>query len=165
MAEEIIQQEQEAAAEQTLEQLISGNPAYQEQYAAMLAQSRQSWQQEAAAEQSEAEKLSRMSAAQRERYQFDKDKAAFAQEKAAFERQQLTLQMGAELQKRGFSSELSGWITGKDAAESMQNLNAFEEMFKAEIQKGMSGVMRGRSTPTEPKAKVPQDAFLKGFDM
>lgn len=166
MAEEIIQQEQQeaAASEQSLEQLISGSPAYQEQFKALMESQRKSWAKEQAAEQSEAQKLSRMSAEQRERYQFQKDREAFELEKTDFKRQQLTLQMGAELQKLGYSADMADMVVGKDAEESFKRLSALDGYIKAEIQKGRSSIMRGRSVPAEPRQKMPQDAFLAGFN-
>lgn len=158
-------EQQEQQQEQTLEQLIAGNPALKQQYEAMLQRNRQSWQQEAAAAQSEAEKLANMSEAQRERYQFDKDRKAFQEEKKAFAAQQLRLQMGSELQKLGYSPELAGWITGADAEISMKNLTTFDGLVKAEIQKGLNGQMRGKSVPAAPSSnKAAEDAFLKGFN-
>lgn len=158
-------EQEEQQQEQTLEQLIACNPSLKEQYEAMLQRSRQSWQQEAAAAQSEAEKLASMSAEQRERYQFDKDRKAFQKEKEAFAAQQLRLQMGSELQKLGYSSELAAWITGADAEISMKNLNAFDGLVKAEVQKGLNGQMRGKSVPAAPStSKALDDAFLKGFN-
>ncbi len=168
MAEEIIQQEQQesAATEQSLEQVIASNPAYREQYKAMLGSHKAEWERKRNAEQSEAEKLASMSAEQREKYQFTKEKEAFAKEQADFARQQLTLQMGTELQKRGLSSDFASMIVGKDAQQSLNNLNALEAHIKSEIQKGLNGVMRGKAAPRDAVPAAPaitsRDA-LKGM--
>lgn len=146
MGEEIIQDQQQ---EQTLEQFLASNPAMQQQYDTMRQKDRQAWQQEAQEQQSEAEKLKNMSAEQRERYQFDKDKAEFEKSKADFAAQQLRQTMGGELQKLGYSAEFASFITGKDAEESMRNLNAFHGMVRAEVQKGLNGIMRGKDVPKE----------------
>lgn len=157
-------QEQQEQQEQSLEQLLSNSPALQEQYNAMLERSRQSWQQEAAEQQSEAEKLSKMSEAQRERYQFQKDKAAFEKQRSEFAASQLRLQMGSELQKRGFSPDMAQWITGKDADTSMANLEKFEAAFQAAVQAKLNNTMRSKVLPTEPRQKLPMDDFMKGFN-
>lgn len=164
MAEEMMQ-EQAQQQEQTLEQFLAANPAMKQQYDVMRQNDRQAWQQEAQAQQSEAEKLAKMSKDERERYQFDKDKEKFEKDKAAFAAQQLQSQMGSELLKRGYSAELAQWITGKDAETSMANLTTFDNLVKAEVQKHLNGAMRGKAAPTEPQHKVPQDAFLQGFNM
>lgn len=158
-------QEQAQQQEQTLEQLLAGNPTLKGQFDAMMQNQRQAWQQEAQAQQSEAEKLAKMSKEDRDRYQFNKEREEFNKERAAFAAQQLQNQMGSELMKRGFSAELAPWITGKDAETSMANLTTFDNLFKAEVQKHLNGAMRGKAAPTEPKAKIPQDAFLQGFNM
>lgn len=149
--------------EQTLEQLISGNPAYQEQYNVLLERSRQGWKQEQQAAQSEAEKLSKMSETQRERYQFQKDKEAFEKQRSEFAVKQLQQQMGSELQKRGFDPSLASWITGKDADTSMKNLEQFENAFNSAVQSKLNSTMRGKTIPAEPQKAVPMDDFMKGF--
>lgn len=150
MAEEIMQQEQETTQqEQSLEQLLAGSPALKSQFDEMMLNQRQAWAQEAQAQQSEAEKLKNMSAEQRERYQFTKDKEKFEKDKADFAAQQLRQTMGGELQKLGYSAEFASFITGKDAEESMKNLNTFHNMVRAEVQKGLNGIMRGKAVPKE----------------
>lgn len=157
--------EQETEAQQpTLAQLLDQSPAYQQQYQALLSTERQSWQREAAEQQSEAEKLSKMSESQRERYQFQKDKADFERQRAEFAASQLRLQMGSELQKRGFSPDMADWITGKDADTSMANLEKFEAAFQSAVQAKLNNTMRGRALPTEPRKTLPMDDFLKGFN-
>lgn len=64
------------------------------------------WDKEALDNLDEAKKLEKMTADQRAKYQFDKDKAAFDAEKKAFERQQLVLATGKELMKRGLMLHL-----------------------------------------------------------
>lgn len=165
MAEEMMQEQAQEQQEQTLEQLLAGSPALKQQFDTMLQRSRQSWQQEAAAQQTEAEKLAKMSKDERERYEFDKERKEFQRQRDEFAAQQLQSQMGSELLKRGYSAELAQWITGKDAETSMNNLTTFDNLVKAEVQKHLNGAMRGKAAPTEPQNKVPQDAFLRGFDM
>lgn len=162
---------QQGAAEQTqtpppsLEQLIASNPDYKTQFDAMQRRDREAWQQQAAEEQSEAVKLSRMSEEQRERYQFKKDRAALDAEKAEFARLKLTQQMGAELQKMGYSADAAAWITGKDAETSMANLAAFDKLVKAEAQKGINTVMRGTNVPKDstPAPVVTSRESLRGM--
>ena len=157
--------EQENQEQQpTLAQLLAQNPAYQQEYQSLLSTERQSWQQEAAEQQSEAEKLSKMSDAQRERYQFQKEKEDFERQRSEFAASQLRLQMGSELQKRGFSPDMAEWITGKDADTSMANLEKFEAAFQAAVQAKLNSTMRGKNPPSEPRQKLPMDDFMKGFN-
>lgn len=73
------------------------------------------WDKEALDNLDEAKKLEKMTADQRAKYQFDKDKAAFDAEKKAFERQQLVLATGKELMKRGLDASFAEVLTGSTA--------------------------------------------------
>lgn len=122
------------------------------------------WEQEQADSQDEAKKLAGMTKTQQERYQLDKDKAAFAQQQEAFAVQQLQVQMGSALQQRGLPASMAKWITGKDADTSMANLEEFETSYRAAVQSGINGVMRGKNPPAEPKKEQGEDPFLAGFN-
>lgn len=112
------------------------------------------WEQEQADEQDEAKKLAKMNEAQRERYQLDKDKAAFAAQQAAFAAQQMQVSVGAELQKRGLDAGFAKYLSGKTAEESTANLDEFESLWNKAISGAVNSRMRGEGAPKDPKGNV-----------
>jgi uncharacterized membrane protein YccC len=116
-----------------------------------IATAKANWEKAQAEEQDEATKLARMTAAERERYQLDKDRKAFAEEQARFAAQQMQVSVGAELQKRGMDASFARYLAGKTAEESKANLDEFERVFRSAVQAGVKAAMRGKGTPREPE--------------
>ena len=112
---------------------------------------RSKWEQAQAEEQDEAKKLEKMTAAQRERYQLDKDRAAFDAQKASFAAEQMRVTVGAELQKRGLDASFAKYLSGKTAEESTANLEEFEGIWNKAISAAVNGRMRGEGAPKDPK--------------
>ena len=108
------------------------------------------WQAERDAEGDEAAKLAKMTEAQKERYQLDKDKAAFEAQKSAFARQQLILQAKATLQGKGLPAELGDLLKGNTAEEIASEIATLEATLGAYRQSVLNGAMRG-NPPQDPK--------------
>lgn len=115
-----------------------------------LATAKEKWDKEAIENLDEAKKLEKMTAEQRAKYQFDKDKAAFDAEKKAFERQQLVLATGKELVKRGLDASFADVLTGDTAEETAAKIDKFEETFRNAVSNSISNKMRG----TAPRDKT-----------
>lgn len=115
-----------------------------------LATAKEKWDKEAIENLDEAKKLEKMTAEQRAKYQFDKDKAAFDAEKKAFERQQLVLATGKELIKRGLDASFADVLTGDTAEETAAKIDKFEETFRNAVSNSISNKMRG----TAPRDKT-----------
>lgn len=116
-----------------------------------IATAKANWEKAQAEEQDEATKLARMTAAERERYQLDKDRKAFAEEQAKFAAQQMQVSVGAELQKRGLDASFARYLAGKTAEESKTNIDEFEQLFRTAVQAGVNTAMRGKGAPREPE--------------
>lgn len=115
-----------------------------------LATAKEKWDKEAIENLDEAKKLEKMTAEQRAKYQFDKEKAAFDAEKKAFERQQLVLATGKELIKRGLDASFADVLTGDTAEETAAKIDKFEETFRGAVANSISNKMRG----TAPRDKT-----------
>lgn len=115
-----------------------------------LATAKEKWDKEAIENLDEAKKLEKMTAEQRAKYQFDKEKAAFDAEKKAFERQQLVLATGKELIKRGLDASFADVLTGDTAEETAAKIDTFEEAFRGAVANSISNKMRG----TAPRDKT-----------
>ena len=114
-----------------------------------IATAKANWEKAQAEEQDEAAKLAKMTEEQRERYQLDKDKKAFAEQKARFAAQQMEVSVGAELQKRGLDACFAKYLSGATAEESKANIDAFEEVFRSAVRSGVNTAMRGKGAPRE----------------
>lgn len=119
-----------------------------------IATAKANWEKAQADEKNEAAKLARMTAAERERYQLDKDRKAFAEEQAKFAAEQMKVSVGAELQKRGLDATFARYLAGATAEESKANIEEFERIFRASVQAGVNTAMRGKGTPREPEQNV-----------
>lgn len=108
------------------------------------------WQAEREAETDEAAKLAKMTETQKERYQLDKDRAAFEAQKSAFARQQLILQAKATLQSKGLPAEFGDLLKGSTAEEIAAEIATLEATMGTYRQSVLNGAMRG-TPPTDPK--------------
>lgn len=116
-----------------------------------LATAKANWEREQAQAQDESKRLEKMTAAQRERWQLDRDKADFEQKKAAFAAEQMRVTVGAELQKRGLDAGFAKYLSGRTAEESTANLDEFQALWNQAISAAVTARMRGKSAPEEPK--------------
>ena len=135
--------------------MLDSNPAYRSEFdrrtGKAVQTARSNWEQAQAEEQDEAKKLEKMTAAQRERYQLDKDRAAFDAQKASFAAEQMRVTVGAELQKRGLDASFAKYLSGKTAEESTANLEEFEGIWNKAISAAVTDRMRGEGAPKDPK--------------
>ena len=135
--------------------MLDSNPAYRSEFdrrtGKAVQTARSKWEQAQAEEQDEAKKLEKMTAAQRERYQLDKDRAAFDAQRASFAAEQMRVTVGAELQKRGLDAGLAEFLAGKTAEESTANLEKFQSIWDKAISATVTDRMRGGGAPKDPK--------------
>ncbi|MCD7803097.1 MAG: DUF4355 domain-containing protein [Clostridiales bacterium] len=157
-----------AGSGMTFDQWLDSDPALRSEFdrrntkAVQTARTR--WEQEQADSQDEAKKLERMTAAQREKYQLEKDRQTLEQERAAFQRQQLEVQTGAQLQGMGYDAAFAAYLTGKDAETTSANLTAFDGLMRQYRTGVVNGQMRGGVPPRDAeKHDDAPDPFLMGF--
>lgn len=112
-----------------------------------LQNARTKWESEKNDQLSEAEKLAKMTQAEREKYEFKKQMETFQQEKAAFERDKLTIAAGKELQLKGIDAGLAKYIVGGTADETGKNLEEFQKLFNASIEKVVESRLKGTVPP------------------
>ncbi len=151
----------------TFDQWLDSNPAYRSEFdrrnTKAVQTARTKWEQEQAENQDEATKLANMTAAQREKYQLNKDREKLDAERAAFQRQQLEVQTGAQLQGMGYDAAFAKYLTGADAEATASNLTAFDGLMQAYKAGAVKSQMRGQGAPKEPKNTEAPDPFLMGF--
>lgn len=168
-AETVGDSQNPGGAELTFDQMLDSNPAYRSEFdrrtGKAVQTARSKWEQAQAEEQDEAKKLEKMTAAQRERYQLDKDRAAFDAQRASFAAEQMRVTVGAELQKRGLDASFAKYLSGKTAEESTANLEEFEGIWNKAISAAVNGRMRGTEPPKEPGKAPAEDKMRSWFGL
>ena len=92
-----------------------------------LATAKTKWEAEKQAETDEATKLAKMTAAERERYEFNKEREAFNAERDKFAHEQLVLQTEKELLGAGLPN-VAKYITGADADTTANNIKEISKI-------------------------------------
>lgn len=98
-----------------------------------------------AAEQDEADRLSKLSKDEREREKLRIDREKFDKERAAFAREKLEAETARQLAERRLPASMAARICGKDAEETKANIDAFEAEWNEALKTAVNE--RLRSTP------------------
>ena len=104
----------------------------------------------AEAEKDEATRLANMTAAEKERYQFEQEKKAFEAQKAEYNRKTLILETSKQMLDAGLP-DLADYLTGSNAEETANNLTKAKEILGAWKSQVLNDAMRGK-TPKEMNA-------------
>lgn len=116
------------------------------------------------AEKSEAEKLAKMSEAERFESELSKQKEAFETERAQFNREKLELQTVKELSAEGLPTSFSSYVLADSAETIKDNIKNFKSMWQAEIEKAVNERLQGRTPKTANKPNgetITQEQFNK----
>lgn len=98
------------------------------------------------------------------RQELEAERRALEEQKAAFAAQQLRNSVKQELSNRGFSQEFAPFLTGATEAESLDNVELFESLFRESLSKEVARRMRGGGAPREPaKARGYSRESLRGM--
>lgn len=101
----------------------------------------------------EAEKLAKMSEADRQQALFETEKATFAEERKLYQREKLELQVIKELSTKSLPTEFSKYLIGMDAETCMSNIKEFDLHWQQAIANALDGKLRG-NTPKTGSGKV-----------
>ena len=116
------------------------------------------------AEKSEAEKLAKMSEAERFESELSKQKEAFETERAQFNREKLELQTVKELSAEGLPTSFSSYVLADSAETIKDNIKNFKSMWQAEMEKAVNERLQGRTPKTANKPNgdtITKDQFNK----
>ena len=101
---------------------------------------RSRWQKELEEEKNEAARLAKLSEEERQQALIQKEKDDFEQEKAAFRQEQLLVEKGKQLQEIGIPSAFAARIQGNTAEEAIKDVKSF----KAEWDKALEAVVNDK---------------------
>lgn len=106
----------------------------------------------------EAERLAKMSEAEREA----EEKKAFQTEREQFKREQLEAETVKQLALKGLPVDFAKQLTGKDAAETLANITAFEKAHLAAVEKTVNERLKG-TTPKTGSVSAASGSAKGGF--
>ena len=115
-------------------------------------------------EKSEAEKLAKMSEAERFNAELLKQKESFESERAQFNREKLELQTVKELSAEGLPTTFSSYVLADSAETIKDNIKNFKSMWQAEMEKAVNERLQGKTPKTANKPNgdtITKDQFNK----
>ena len=99
------------------------------------------------AERDEAAKLAKMSAEERAKAEFDKEREKFNTERSAHQRERLEFECTKQLAGESLPVEFATMLTGADAEATKANIGTFKTAFDKAIEAAVTARMKG-SAPT-----------------
>ena len=110
-------------------------------------------------EKKEAARLAKLTAEQREKELFERQKADFAAQQQAFQREQMLNSTMIELQKESLPMQFAEYLLADSAETVAANITAFKSKWQEAVQKAVDDRLKG----TTPKGGAKQDAPTGGF--
>lgn len=99
-------------------------------------------------EKSEAVKLAKMSAEERNKALADREREKYETERAKFERERLEFETVKQLAEKKLPTELAKCLCGTDAESTKANIEAFEKAYGEAIQKAVDERLKGKPPKT-----------------
>ena len=101
------------------------------------------WKSEQEAKETEAKKLAKMNADEKQKYQLDQREQELANREQAIARKELTAEAKAMLSERGLPIELVGVIDLTSAETVTDSVASIQKSWEEAVQKGVSDRMKG----------------------
>lgn len=117
-------------------------------------------------EKKEAERLAKLSAEEREKAKFDKERKAFEDERAQFERDRLEMQVAKELANEGLDTAFASILMGADADTSMENIKTFKASFDKAVEAAVKARLAGKAPESGSGNGLTTNPFSKeGYNL
>lgn len=120
-----------------------------------IAKERKSWEKQLEEQQTEAQKLEKMSEKEKKKYQEEKRIKDLDDREAAITRRELTAQAKVQLADKGIPTELAEILILTDADSCKKSIETVEKAFQTAVQRAVEERIKGR----EPMKKA-KDAKL-----
>lgn len=118
------------------------------------------YKEKLATETAEAEKLAKLSEAERAKAIFEKQQSEFETERAKFQMEKIELQVTKELAEKGLPITFASLLVTKDADTSLENINKFEKDWQEALDKAVNEKLK----TTSPKRMETQFNNIDGVD-
>lgn len=116
------------------------------------------------AEKDEATRLAKLSADERAKAEFDKERKAFETERSKYQRDKLVFECSKLLAAENLSVDFAELLTGADADTTKTNIEKFKTAFNSAVEASVTERLKG-NPPKGGGDKNPPDTdpFLSGF--
>lgn len=115
-------------------------------------------------EKEEAEKLAKMSEAERQKALFEKEKAEFEEERKKYQREKLELEVTKQLSSKNLPVEFGTYLLGENAEDSFNRIKEFEVKWQQALEKAINERLKGNTPKVATVSTKVDDPFLSGFD-
>mgnify|MGYP002594266365 CR=1 FL=1 len=115
-----------------------------------IAKERKSWEKQLQEQQTEAQKLEKMSEKEKKKYQEEKRIKDLDDREAAITRRELTAQAKVQLADKGIPTELAEILILTDADSCKKSIETVEKAFQSAVEKAVEEKIKGR----EPMKKA-----------
>lgn len=115
-------------------------------------------------EKEEAEKLAKMSEAERQKALFEKEKAEFKEERKKYQREKLELEVTKQLSSKNLPVEFGTYLLGENAEDSFNRIKEFEVKWQQALEKAINERLKGNTPKVATVSTKVDDPFLSGFD-
>lgn len=112
------------------------------------------WKSEQEAKESEAKKLAKMNADDKQKYEMDKREQALAEREAEISKRELTAEAKSILSERGLPSELIDNVNLTDADSVRTSIDKLQSAWELAVQKGIAEKTKGGA----PIKRAPSDS-------
>lgn len=109
----------------------------------MLSAERSKWEAEQEAKETEAKKLAKMNAGEKQQYQLDQREQELANREQVLARKELTAEAKAMLSERGLPVELVSVVDLSNAEAVTESVASIQKTWEDAVQKGVSDRMKG----------------------
>lgn len=115
-------------------------------------------------EKKEAARLAKLTAEQREKEVFERQKADFAAQRAAFQREQMLNSTMIELQKESLPVQFAEYLLADSAESVAANITAFKSKWQEAVQKAVDDRLKGTTPKGGSKQEAPTGGFLDAIN-
>lgn len=99
------------------------------------------------AEKDEAARLAKMSADERAKAEFEKEKELFNNERSTYQRDKLVFECTKQLASENLSVEFAEILTGTDAESTKSNIDKFKTAFNKAVEASVEERLKGNTPP------------------
>lgn len=156
--------------EQTFDDVLKGNKAYQSEFDKRVAKAqetalqnaRQKWEADAKAQADEAAKLAKMKADEKAEYERQKREKELSDREAAITKRELHAEAVSQLVEQGLPASLADLLDYTNAENCKNSMEAAKKAFNEAVEKSVNDKLKG-TTPKTGAENQSGDAFLAGL--
>lgn len=119
--------------------------------------------QKAETEKLEAEKLAKMSAEEKAKFELDKQKNEFEKERQKFQNERMELEITKQLSNEDLPVSFAKYLMSDNAESAMSNIKEFKTLWTNSLETEVNKRLKGTTPKSGGSANKEVDPFLKGL--